>query len=188
VFFPLELFDDTSFETKTLEQLSKPGQRAVSKWFLTEGSWEWRPCTVLGYDEKREQFLIEWDGNKTRKHVSRLNLRFDDENKQQFALRLQAAHELRLACEARVSRNMRIDLLDYSDVHEPPPSHYIEIVSRIGPRTMQKIEHGVFPQISTPQYLENEICLFFKKSNKVREYWRIYSYYVRQSNMKQSIL
>lgn len=56
---------------------------------------------MLEYDEGREQFFIEWKSNKRKKWVSRLNLRFNDEDKTLFALRLQAAHQQRLACEAR---------------------------------------------------------------------------------------
>lgn len=80
----------------------QPNQPAESKWHTTGGRWEWRPCLVLLYDEEREQFLIRWSSSNRKKYVSRLNLRFNDEDKHSFALRLQAAHLQRLATEARV--------------------------------------------------------------------------------------
>jgi hypothetical protein len=44
-------------------------------------------------------FEIEWTSNGKKKLVSRLNLRFEDEDPKNFAMRLQTAHELRLVFE-----------------------------------------------------------------------------------------
>ena len=45
--------------------------RAVSKWFQSNGNWEWRPCTVVGFDEKEQKFQIQWDTSDKKKFVSR---------------------------------------------------------------------------------------------------------------------
>ncbi len=74
----------------------------------------------MGYDTEREQFLVQWSGTGKQKHVSRLNLRFDDENQHQFAMRLQAAHSARLVSEARVVRNKK----QYFLIHRVSPEAF----------------------------------------------------------------
>ena len=65
-----------------------------SKWFLSDGSFIWKDCVVQGYSEENEKFLISWPGGNT-KHVSRINLRFDDEDQQNFERRIVGAKKNR---------------------------------------------------------------------------------------------
>ena len=53
--------------------------KAKSKWFFPNGEFEFRPCVVIGYDDKLEQYRIQWP-NGTVKNASRFNLKFDRED------------------------------------------------------------------------------------------------------------
>ncbi len=33
---------------------------AYSKWFKNDGTFEWRRCQVIEYNEKEERYLIKW--------------------------------------------------------------------------------------------------------------------------------
>jgi hypothetical protein len=137
----------------------------VSKWYTTGGRWEWRPCIVLSYENAREQFLIQWDLNNKQKYVSRLNLRFNDENTHSFALRLQAAHLQRLACEARVARSIRVDMLDVSVTSDPLPEDVDKIINKIGKHGIDIINSQIVQDIHSVDDLRKEIVQFWKRMN-----------------------
>ncbi len=51
-----------------------PGSAAVSRWYSPDGSWEWRPCTMLRAEPDGSSFLIRWVHSSAIKEVSRFNM------------------------------------------------------------------------------------------------------------------
>src|SRR5690349_1554261 len=103
------------------EQLHPEGEytKAYSKWFPLNGKWEWKPCLVVGYDDKEMKYLIQWDNNQKQKHVSRcvngslkvtfrLNLRFEAEDESSFQARLQTAMDNRLLSETHLVSSYKL--------------------------------------------------------------------------------
>lgn len=68
-----------------------------------------------------------------------MNLRFDDEDPQNFALRLQNAHQHRLIHEAQVARDIRLDMMDLSDVADPPDDYVENTMLKMGKKVVDKI-------------------------------------------------
>lgn len=99
---PLDLFD--VFDSDDHHSYPVP---AYSKFFRLDGSWTWEHCQVLQYFPDRNRYLIKWDHNGKQKEVSRfvpasvslssarLNLRFEDEDANDFDQRLRTAQTLR---------------------------------------------------------------------------------------------
>ncbi|KAK8860630.1 hypothetical protein M9Y10_012295 [Tritrichomonas musculus] len=106
-FLPLEVFDDKKYEEFSIEELMKnpTGYSKISD----KGQIRWEKCKVINYDEENHLFLIEWENNHKRKKVARFNLRFDQENKEKFDLRVDQA---RLSCamfETAMKFNKRVE-------------------------------------------------------------------------------
>lgn len=55
-----------------------------SKWFNTDGTYEWRACEVKEFDCKLERFHIVFKHNQAEKKVSRINLYFAGEDIDNF--------------------------------------------------------------------------------------------------------
>ena len=76
-FLPLTAFDVISDEFRCEQELlAQRGEtatvpRARSRYFALDGSYEWRPCTVLLYNADRQLYLIEWDDGHARKWAGR---------------------------------------------------------------------------------------------------------------------
>ncbi|KAJ3343181.1 hypothetical protein HDU93_009731 [Gonapodya sp. JEL0774] len=65
---------------------------------VDQGNWEWRPCWVVSYDGEANVYEIEWvDNAGLKKHVKRLNLMFEDENRERFHERYTVAEHRRAA-------------------------------------------------------------------------------------------
>lgn len=63
------------------------GKKAVSKYYLTDGSFEWRPCVVISYDDDRK-YRVRWTkGSAKHKWVTRANLRFENETEIEWSRR-----------------------------------------------------------------------------------------------------
>ncbi|KNC51378.1 uncharacterized protein AMSG_07559 [Thecamonas trahens ATCC 50062] len=77
---------------------------AVSKFFRHDGSFEWMPVRVLGFDPDKNLYLVEFVHTNSSKYVSRFNLVFDgedtglldDRRREALALRDEQEHWLRL--------------------------------------------------------------------------------------------
>ena len=98
-FLPIEMYDpmlNIEDAGQLFRELERAGKRVVgfSKWFFPDGSYEWKQCTVLNYLEDVDRFEIAWMSGRT-KTVSRLNLRFQDEDKKAFEMRIEEAKENR---------------------------------------------------------------------------------------------
>ncbi|KAJ3178187.1 hypothetical protein HDU87_003739 [Geranomyces variabilis] len=100
---PLDAFDDPEFETKTpWEWLDigptrgLPSTIAYSRYFrytreTTYATWSWQRCSVLAYDAATSLYLIEWHPSGPQKLVKRLNLLFEDEDRERFYKRIEYA-------------------------------------------------------------------------------------------------
>ena len=109
---PLEIYDPIIEMITPKGQLEhqkaeNPTLSAFSKWFFGNGTYEWRSCNVESYDEQKEQYLIVWPNGVT-KLVSRLNLRFANENEKEFEERISEAKKYREDSEISLRYNFFI--------------------------------------------------------------------------------
>ncbi|KAI8591363.1 hypothetical protein BDZ88DRAFT_505427 [Geranomyces variabilis] len=100
---PLDAFDDPEFETKTPSEWldsgparGLPNTIAYSRYFryareTTFATWSWQRCSVLAYDSAASLYLIEWHPSGPQKLVKRLNLLFEDEDRERFYKRIEYA-------------------------------------------------------------------------------------------------
>lgn len=97
-FLPLELYDpefDAAEPIKILSHIERYGYiPGYSRWFFPNGSFEWRECTVIRYDQETDRYEIQWSSSKS-KLVSRMNLRLEGEDPESYELRIQDAHKYR---------------------------------------------------------------------------------------------
>ncbi|PRP87942.1 putative dynein heavy chain [Planoprotostelium fungivorum] len=135
-FFPLEIFDDASFEKLTPQEWLQKYDNKVpgyTRWYSNNGQSDWRKCIAIAFDEKQQKFLIEWDSNKKKKYVSRLNIRFQEEDITLFQNRIQTATNNRLYSEAQLRRRVRMET--YDCVRLPTlQSHLPQFLNRINQR------------------------------------------------------
>eukprot|EP00906_Rhabdomonas_costata_P002297 RCo003671 len=106
-FLPLEEFDDEELDSMTPQEWvnlgrDSGGTPALSKFHFDDSFSDWAPCRVLDYNDEKSEFLIQWNDNANQKWVKRLNLLFDDEDRDQWKKRLQYAVTLRGEAEARM--------------------------------------------------------------------------------------
>ncbi|EAR99019.2 dynein heavy chain 7, axonemal protein (macronuclear) [Tetrahymena thermophila SB210] len=85
--------------------------QGYSKWFQNDGKFEWQPCTVLGYNEESQRYVIKWNNGKE-KLVSRVNLRFKGESQEQFEKKLEIANIYREISEYYIKYNLMIDTME----------------------------------------------------------------------------
>ncbi|EAY20056.1 Dynein heavy chain family protein [Trichomonas vaginalis G3] len=144
-FLPLEIFDDTTYEEYSIEELLKHPE-AFSKYQDLNGDIKWEKCKCIGYDPKEDVFEIEWDKTKKRKKVTRFNIRFAIESEEKFQIRLNEAqrlchqHELQFRFDSRV-KAMPKDYLpelspyDINNITEKtkvhPPQEYNNLVNSL---------------------------------------------------------
>lgn len=75
------------------------GAAAKSRFFKTDGSFEWAPCVVVSYDPTSELHEIVWRSNGRSKQVKRLALLFDDEGPDALRRRLHRARKYKAEVE-----------------------------------------------------------------------------------------
>eukprot|EP00741_Cyanophora_paradoxa_P008927 tig00000142_g8641.t1 len=104
--FPLEAFDDFTFETREPREwlalgAGRGGTPARSLYWVPEagGHYAWMPCDVVGYDERLDKYEIRWRHVDKKKLVKRLTLIFDVEQPARFQLRIRTARRLRSEAE-----------------------------------------------------------------------------------------
>eukprot|EP00002_Diphylleia_rotans_P012132 TRINITY_DN2375_c0_g1_i1.p1 TRINITY_DN2375_c0_g1~~TRINITY_DN2375_c0_g1_i1.p1 ORF type:complete len:4335 (+),score=913.34 TRINITY_DN2375_c0_g1_i1:198-13202(+) len=135
-FFPLDDFDDQSFEIHAPEEWiaagGPDGISAFSKYFATDGSWTWEPCRVIGYDRAERRFVIEWQHSKKKKHVSRLNLIFNNEDRSKFSQRLESALFNRQIAESQLRYANRLDQMPLKNLPTIPVEQLDRIIYRLG--------------------------------------------------------
>lgn len=132
------------------------------------------------FDDEKGLFLIEWEDNGKQKYVSRLNLRFADEDKEEFAFRLQVAHQNRLAYETLMvfivvlyathilqGRNMRIALMSVEDMPRLSEQEKESISARIGNKVLVRLKSG---SLKNEMDLMDEVEDFYLRVNKKMEH------------------
>ena len=141
-FFPLALFDDTSYER---------GTAATSGWsrrLAPSGEGEWAAVTIESYDERAQLYTVRWSadgggGGGGTKRVSRLNLRLEDEDEATFARRLAAARQMQQEGEAALRQSRRVarraeeaaaGAATDTGTYSPPQQQLDSIVARVGKR------------------------------------------------------
>jgi hypothetical protein len=102
---PLEIFDDFLLEADSIKQriehrkLSQMDPlKAKTQYFRLNGVIEEVRASVIGYDETRRKFIVEFrvDGRVIRKYLGRLNLVFEDfDSKEHIEERRALARKLR---------------------------------------------------------------------------------------------
>jgi dynein heavy chain len=164
---PLHLFDNEQYETKTPDEWLAHGEcKAVSPFYMdVDIGWQWRPCTVIGYEpspplesnawmkgihamkvfgtkpQTKGKFLVRFDGAARTKLVQRINLQFADESEEAFRNRRTYAH-------SEMERTKTVLRHD----------HYVEMQSSESMQTMQastlagineRVMDGLRPQVIT---------------------------------------
>jgi hypothetical protein len=137
-FFPLEYFDDKTFETRTMEEWmqSNDGQpvEARSLWHFGDGTSEWKEVMVLEISTNGEQFLIQWKHNNKQKWAGRLNVCFQEESLEKHQKRREQALNNRSRIEAFMRYERSIDLMPTEKQLQLTPTQFHCIVRRIGMR------------------------------------------------------
>lgn len=119
---PLELFDDTDYETRTPQEwvalgADSGGTRAMSAWFnMTLGQTEQRPVRVVSYDATSCTYEVRFEKGGVGKRVKRLNLCFEAEDDRAFARRIAGARAARAEHEAALRQRFLLDANDAEDV------------------------------------------------------------------------
>ncbi|KAH3766505.1 axonemal inner arm dynein heavy chain 3 [Pelomyxa schiedti] len=161
-FFPLDYFDDLTFESKSPQEWLRSSCRGFTRWYDTENAWHWVECSVIDYSLKRDQYLIEWTAAQKRKYVSRLNLRFVEEDPEVFNHRLVCALLSRLFYETFLGRETRLNMKKLHSMPQLPDSVLEGIKKRLKP--VKKLRQETFTQ------LQNLIKLDYQRIQKRLEY------------------
>lgn len=94
---PLKMYDEKQSDDDCIYELLSKGihLQGISKWTNQDQTVIHKPCVVVDYNRKTQQFLIQWMDNEQIKEVSRLNLIFEHESYQYFSDRQGNALERR---------------------------------------------------------------------------------------------
>jgi len=158
-FLPLEVFDDSTYEEFTLDELMKD-PIAYSRFQEIDGDNYWAKCTVLSYDEKTGLFLIEWDGTGKRKKVARFNLRFEREDREKFEKRIIAAKKSCALFETSLRFQSRITQMPRENLPVISPEDLEEIHFKINQNIDMAYQRVLY-------YLDEEIREEFKTINNM---------------------
>lgn len=141
---PLEWFDVTpqtsetsvTFLLRQAHALNERGIIAYSKYHTNrEGSLneiKWEKCTVLEFSVPREQYLIEWFANKSRKWVRRLNILLPGEKLGDLSIRIENAAKERARYEEEVRNYKQIHKISNECIYPYPSKFKYEILKRVG--------------------------------------------------------
>ena len=66
VFLPLEWFDSGVASENALSLSTWENMVGKSKWYYSNGDWEWRSVTVLKYDQESARFHVHWNSRPER--------------------------------------------------------------------------------------------------------------------------
>ena len=137
-FFPLEYFDDRTYETRTAKEWMEINDgepvEARSLWHFGDGTSEWKAVLVLELNEADESFIIEWEHNQKRKKASRLNVCFSLENLERHEERRSQALDNRARVEAIMRYERAIDIMPTDEQLQLTPNQFHSVIRRIGMR------------------------------------------------------
>ena len=66
VFLPLEWFDAGVPAENALPLSTWENMNGKSKWYYSNGDWEWRSVTILEYNQESARFHIQWNNRPKR--------------------------------------------------------------------------------------------------------------------------
>ena len=97
---PLEAFDDEKFETRSPTEWLENTREGKTPYYTNSGgnggTWRWRACDIVSYDEISKRYNVVIQGlNPRKKAVKRLDLMFSTEDPKRFQKRVAAAREYR---------------------------------------------------------------------------------------------
>ena len=135
-FFPIEYFDDQTFERGDPNVWSLIGEgntiAGKSLWHLGDGTSEWRDVEVLAFNTEDGTFQLKWVHNGARKWSSRLNVCFEHEDLELHIRRRQQALNNRTRVEAIMRYERLVDTLPTERQLQLPPLQFQRIIRRIG--------------------------------------------------------
>ena len=135
-FFPLEFFDDQTFETKTPEEWMalNDGEPVEGKslWHFGDGTSEWKDVLVQEYEENDGSYIIQWVHNEKGKKANRLNICFKGESLERHQLRRTTALSNRARIEACMRYDRAIDMMPTESQLQLTPTQFHAVVKRIG--------------------------------------------------------
>jgi dynein heavy chain len=115
-FLPLDDFDNLEYDRHSPEEWvslgGEGGAKARSKYYTDKGDEVWAPCHVSSYDVTEELFTINWNHNQATKQVRRLNIIFDEEDEDEWKIRVEEASVLRREAEAQMRLHLYVQSLD----------------------------------------------------------------------------
>ena len=137
----LELFDDPIYEIKNPQEMiqlakdrNERGAKGYSRYYQyhdEKTDWDWIPCLVLDYNQETKLYLIEWIPSRVQKHVNRLNILFEFEDKELFYKRIEQAVRTRNQVEKEAAYKETIMQYESKNIVPLPKSWKIGILDRI---------------------------------------------------------
>lgn len=164
-FFPLEFFDDQTFERGSPNDWALIGANGISSgkslWHFGDGTSEWRDVQVLAFNQQEGTFQLKWLHNGATKWASRLNLCFEHEDLERHIKRRQQALNNRTRVEAIMRYERLIDTLPTERQLQLPPQQFHSIIRRIGmPVNGEILSHN-------KQLVEDVLMNFCRTMNKL---------------------
>ncbi|CAE7604340.1 unnamed protein product [Symbiodinium sp. KB8] len=125
---------------------------------------EWRmlPCWVLGYEVASSRYIVELEDG-SRKQVKRLALRFNEEDAQNFALRVETCRAKKAHCELQQAFIRFIESQSDELVHQLQKWHMASKLRESGARStlltgtgvLSKVGHGHSNELSCETFVAN---------------------------------
>lgn len=113
---PIEWFDAPGSDDPSVWEAASPtAPLGGQSRYLSAGQWEWRPCSVVGYEPEARLFTIRWKGRdgdgsgSGEKRVRRLNLCLDGDDLAAFEQRGAEARQLRKRAEEAMRLSSYVD-------------------------------------------------------------------------------
>ncbi len=146
--FPLEMFDSQEFEEadkSPAEWVSSGCEASIAAY--VEGKWKWIKCKVQRWDEVMKKYVVwipEGSGGQKNggreKHVKRLNILFDDEDREKWETRRKNAEDARESAKQRMRFNHFVNFSPHGPI----------AAKEMNPRLFEKIR-------------EKSTCIFSSK-------------------------
>jgi dynein heavy chain len=135
---PLEPFDDLEYDCRLPGEWLELGRDddgneapvpAQGLHKNDDGSCEWRPVLIRGWDEERAVYTGVWDETGVYVELTRINLLFNSEDPRIFAQRVAQAHQERIYADSQIRYNFFIDNMPTEELSELDPEQISRIIS-----------------------------------------------------------
>lgn len=145
-FLPLDFYLlENEYGEELMRKYSVEGRCfGYSKYYQNNGEFEWQRVQVVGYNYEQDKYEVEWEKNGKRKLVTRINLRFEEENEEDFARSLKIAEHYRHLSEVFIKYNYMIDQME-------------DLTSHLSEETLVRIQYFVCGMQFKPKRLRDTL-------------------------------